>query len=490
MYEEGASGDAVTSRIYRDEPIPRTAALLAGATPPEYREMRKLARSYSIYENSEAIIFYKQGKFMEEFEDDFDFGGEFVRYFPTYQAMNDRQLRGYFSWRTRVRRGIVEKTSLSFAFVYLYELLNQIGTGTPEEGFRRLKSFHEAYGQIDSAINRYARLWLRDYVVYYNLDRSLLDGCPDAEADRAILTLMNYGSHSTDEVFTALVSLSPYRLENSVFFKQYPDDVKTVVAGVFASLSEYYGKKRRNSLCEKFFGKLQTGTSYNMFRSAVFFDRIRRREYVYEINDIYRYRCSGGGWSCDRFLRYKDKLRQIGALLKSIDALMRLQYGFKSALKEEKTTRLFQSIINAEIGKLLEAKRKSARSEITLDLSRLPRIREAALATQNRLLVEEPEEAAGPAVAPPSAPPPETGPAAAEEAALLPDAEYGFLGCLLDGGDWGTFARERNLLPSVLVDSINEKLFDRFGDTVIGYDAEKPEVIEDYREELRGMIRK
>ena len=138
MYEEGASGDAVTSRIYRDEPIPRTAALLAGATPPEYREMRKLARSYSIYENSEAIIFYKQGKFMEEFEDDFDFGGEFVRYFPTYQAMNDRQLRGYFSWRTRVRRGIVEKTSLSFAFVYLYELLNQIGTGTPEEGFRRL----------------------------------------------------------------------------------------------------------------------------------------------------------------------------------------------------------------------------------------------------------------------------------------------------------------------------------------------------------------
>ena len=104
--------------------------------------------------------------------------------------------------------------------------------------------------------------------------------------------------------------------------------------------------------------------------------------------------------------------------------------------------------------------------------------------------MEEPEEAAGPAVAPPSAPPPETGPAAAEEAALLPDAEYGFLGCLLDGGDWGTFARERSLLPSILVDSINEKLFDRFGDTVIGYDAEKPEVIEDYREELRGMIRK
>ena len=34
---------------------------------------------------------------MEDFEDDFDYRGEFVRYFPTYQAMNDAQLRGYFS---------------------------------------------------------------------------------------------------------------------------------------------------------------------------------------------------------------------------------------------------------------------------------------------------------------------------------------------------------------------------------------------------------
>lgn len=90
MYEEGASGDAVTSRIYRDEPIPRTAGPARRRHPAGIPGDAEARRSYSIYENSEAIIFYKQGKFMEEFEDDFDFGGEFVRYFPTYQAMNDR----------------------------------------------------------------------------------------------------------------------------------------------------------------------------------------------------------------------------------------------------------------------------------------------------------------------------------------------------------------------------------------------------------------
>ena len=62
---------------------------------------------------AEALIFCKQGKFMEDFEDDFDYRGEFVRYFPTYQAMNDAQLRGYFSWRTRIRRGEINRTSLS-----------------------------------------------------------------------------------------------------------------------------------------------------------------------------------------------------------------------------------------------------------------------------------------------------------------------------------------------------------------------------------------
>ena len=56
-------------------------------------------------------------KGMEDFEDDFDYHGTFIRYFPNYQAMNDLQLRGYFSWRTKVRRGEVGRTSLSFAFV-------------------------------------------------------------------------------------------------------------------------------------------------------------------------------------------------------------------------------------------------------------------------------------------------------------------------------------------------------------------------------------
>lgn len=498
MYNEGASA----SRLYRDEPIPGMPeqARSAGEFPEKYRKMRKLAWSGGFCTESEAALFYRQGKFMEAFEDDFAFDGEFVRYFPTYQAMSDQQLRGYISWRSRVRRGMVEKSSLSFAFVYLYELLNQIGTGTPEEGFFKLKCFYESYRKLNPAIERYAKLWLRDYVVYYNLDRSLLEGM-ESDADRAILTLMHPSSHSADEVFQALLLLSPYRMENSGFFKRHSEDVKHVSVGVFAALSEYYGKNRRNSLCEKFFGKLQIGVRYNMFRSAVFFDRLRRREYEYEISEICRYRCCGTSWSCDRLLRYKEKLKELGSLLRSIDVLMRREYAFPFALKEGKSTLLFLRVIQSEIGKFLESKRKRERLEITLDLSRLPGIREDALATQKRLIAEAPEGE--------EAPPPGRAPSRASSSALslsaplaslpreeeegsmpLSEEEQGFLLCLLGKGEWASFARERKLLPSVLVDSINEKLFGRFGDTVIGYAGDFPEVIEEYSEELRGLFQK
>ena len=45
-------------------------------------------------------------------------------------------------------------------------------------------------------------------------------------------------------------------------------------------------------------------------------------------------------------------------------------------------------------------------------------------------------------------------------------------------------------MASVLVDSINEKLFDHFGDTAVAYDGETPEPLEDYVDELKGIVGK
>ena len=44
------------------------------------------------------------------------------------------------------------------------------------------------------------------------------------------------------------------------------------------------------------------------------------------------------------------------------------------------------------------------------------------------------------------------------------------------------------MLLSVVADSVNEKLFDLIGDTAIIFDGDNPELIEDYIDELKGII--
>ena len=45
----------------------------------------------------------------------------------------------------------------------------------------------------------------------------------------------------------------------------------------------------------------------------------------------------------------------------------------------------------------------------------------------------------------------------------------------------------RGLMPSLLVDGINEKCYGEFGDTVLEA-GDPPSVIEDYKEDLKGQL--
>jgi len=486
-YVKLAEDDNYVSRLYQDEPIIINDAQKEAFTPPKYRAMRKIAESVGAYHESPEKIFYKQAVFMENFEDDYDYRGEFIQYFPTYQSMSDRQLRGYFSWRTKIRRGIIWKTSLSFVFVYIYELINLIGVNSPEDGFYTLKNFWKTYREIDNRITRYVKPWLKDYVVYYNLDKSLLEEFLDINNDNAILTLLNYESYHEDEVFSALNSLSSYNLEKSRFFKWHSEDVKFVTAVVFMAMTYSYGKKGSKTFCDLFIGKFHTG-SYLMFASAVFYDQIQHEDYVYTINELCKYKCKNGKWSSKSFFRYGGKNQQIGALLKTIDSFMRGKYNFQPALKPANVTKSIQRLINNTIETRLATQREAAKPKIEIDVSILQDIRMASLETQNKLLVEEER----PAAALGSVPGGQTcgeEPAGEQESGLaLSDMEYGLIKGLLYGGNYDDITQSKGLPLSVLADAVNEKLFDRFGDTVIIETDGQLELIADYIEELKEII--
>lgn len=467
-----------SSTVYSDEPILFTADRMKNYMPGMCREMRRLAFQGGKHDMTSAEIFYKQGKFMEDFEDDCPYDGEFVRYFPTYESMSDRQLRGYFTWRTHVRRGDVRKTSLSFAYVYIYELLNGIGAADREDGFCKLCAFREAYQKLDLQINRYLDVWLRDYVICYELDPSYLAEVVDLSFDRALTTLRDWRNADDDTLFGAVCDLATYQIERSRYYRQEPQKTKAVICRTIRGLSAHCEKHRKYTLTEGYFGRLFT-TPYTMFYSAIVMAQ-PQRDRTYTVSDLCSYTCKDGKWSCTRVWGKHGRNADLGAVVRAVDALLRESDGFPFPLKTDEIPKYLHKIILDAMEDFRVEEHKRAAREVRIDLSKLQGIRDAADVTRDKLIVEDEETEPEPEIAAQAEP---------EENELGLDAvETAVLRALLLRQDVGAIVRESGRMLSVVADSINEKCFDRFGDTVLAADGETPEVLEDYEDELKEML--
>ena len=417
--------------VYRGEPIVRTGRQMASYLPERYRERRASARYRSEDGKgrwlSGAELFYRQARFMEDFEDDCPYHGRFTSYYPTYNDMSDQQLRGYFTWRAAVRRGDVQQTCLSFAYIYLYELICGIGVASPEDGFARMKAFWLAYRPFEPALDRYARTWLHDYVVYHGLDPALLADDPAVAADAALVDLLRASApfdpalaglldlvradaapsapgatrrgrrpalplppdqELEDRLIDALAAVSTYRIKSSRLWREHPEDLRHVACAVYVRMLDYYRRNRTRGFIETSFGE-EAEMSYTMFGSAVFFEEHRHPDAVYVLDPVRSYRCRKGYWTCRRIYGGRDKSRAFGSLAKAVDARLRERMEFEPRLKEQKVPKYLAKIIDREIDDWLAWKEAHAPRRIEIDLGSLERIRSAAAVTREALLIDE-----------------------------------------------------------------------------------------------------
>lgn len=494
---------------YRDEPILSTSDKLPNYIPQKIKDMRKLASEYDVYTSSGSYCFYRQGKFMEDYEDDFDYKGTFVQYFPTYQQMSVTELRGYFTWRAKVRRNEIASTSLSFAYLYIYELINLIGVKNAEEGFEKLKSFYLSYREFEKSLDTYLPRWLIDFVVYYNLDVSLVSEYTDSQFEQSLSVISDYKNQSEEELFSALSSLSSHNPEHSRFFKAYPEDFRAVVCRVFADISEYWEKHRKRTYAQKLFG-LKTSCIYRIFSSAVFYDTKKYDNYEYTVNENHKYRCKNRMWTCEKYFCGSKKSGELGTLLKMTDCIMRRKYAFEKPIKEVAVTNITKKIIETETENYITEKKKREKAAISIDMSKLHIIREAAESTKEKLTAFE-EETPDTIIEVPSnrtgftksTEENEKAPQEKEKADIpatykkesadtpfgLDATETAFLCALLRGENGKNAIAGSGRLLSVIAESANEKLFDAFSDTVVAFNGETPYIIEDYIDELKGILK-
>lgn len=558
-----------SNEVYADEPILKTGRQMQNFLPDQYRKMREISRWQEDPKGgagrwlSEAELFYRQGLLMADFEDDCPYNGTFKSYFPTYNAMSDRQLRGYFTWRTQVRRGTVEETSTSFAFLYLYELICGIGVDDPLDGFNKIKAFWDAYRAFEPGIDRFARVWLQDYAVFHRLDPKLLRDSKTVMFDNALIELRRAArdlapaptppdlaparrktSEPTlplppdeageERLMTAINALSTYNLNNSRLDRSHHRDLRHVACAVYVRMARYYDTHRKTGIVASLFGE-ETAMPYTMFASAVFFAPERHEDCEYRLDPIHIYRCQNGFWECMRIHGSRQKSSKLGEMMRACDQRLRLALDPTHPLKEEKVPKYLAKIIDDEIVAWLSWDAAHQPVKIDIDLSQLGHIRSAAAQTREALLIDEEREddvpmeaeatlieqpntesapgmTAGPGematrqdepdeptvsteefgvVAPllVSVPAPVT-PASAEAANKLAPAADAFLRALLERNTaQATLAvAQSGQSEDMLVDSINEALFDLVGDTVIEFGAAGPQIIEDYEADVRGYL--
>lgn len=555
--------------VYADEPILKTGRQMQNFLPDQYRKMREISRWQDDPKGgagrwlSEAELFYRQGLLMADFEDDCPYNGTFKSYFPTYNAMSDRQLRGYFTWRAQVRRGTVEETSTSFAFLYLYELICGIGVDNPLDGFNKIKAFWDVYRAFEPGIDRFARVWLQDYAVFHGLDPKLLRDSKTVMFDNALIELRRAArdlvpapapsgqtpkrrktSEPTlplppDEVreerlMAAIDALSTYNLSNSRLDRSHHRDLRHVACAVYVRMARYYDTHRKTGIVTSLFGE-ETAMPYTMFASAVFFAPERHEDCEYRLDPIHIYRCQNGFWECMRIHGSRQKSSKLGEMMRACDQRLRLALDPAHPLKEEKVPKYLAKIIDDEIVAWLSWDAAHQPVKIDIDLSQLGHIRSAAAQTREALLIDEEREDGTPVEAEatlieqpntesapgmtaepgemtirqdepdePTVSTEEFGvvapllvsmgapvtPAPTEAANKLAPAADAFLRALLEqnAAQATSAVAHSGQSEDMLVDTINEALFDLVGDTVIEFSAAGPQIIEDYEADVRGYL--
>ena len=476
-------------KVYSDEKIIFTADHLRSFRPPELREMRRIAQSNDSIRWSESRLFYEQANFMAEFEDDKPYDGSFELYFPTYQRLNEDQLRGYFTWRKAARKGQIDDSRTTYCFIYIYEILHNIGVASPEEGAGIL---NKIWGTTEKhSIRSWIGEWAADYCAYYGVSADLFDALkPQVVLERALRKISDCHDVPDDELYSVMCSFVPGYAERSALVKEHPQDHQELSCRILRKVAERYRKKSEKEYADSLY-MIRYSVSKNMFRNAVFFDYKAPRMYTCIVSDYSEYRCRGTNWSWSGLGRQKDN-NDLRMIFHEADNLLREHYGYSSLLKDSGWTKEKKKLASKALQEMLEERRQAERRKVVFDISLLDDIRKSSEIMKEKLIVPGSDEEFRESDAAIAAEPVNSEePAAAdpEEKNMLPlltEEESDLLRAILDG-DAAAIGRT-GIRLSVLCDSINEKLFETIGDTAIEFDGNLPSIVEDYMEEVKGAL--
>ena len=494
--------------IYEDVPLPFFNSSYKPEKPVIPERIRAMRRMFKYGGREPAAVkafrFRRQALFMQDYEDDLPWHGEFFCYYATYRDLTINQLRGYFTWRADIRRGEYHPIPTSVAFIYVYELFNGIGASSPEETLRKLKEFEAGY--LDSGVgDRYMRSTLRRSMLEFAIVRNLPPETvrqyadPDMLArDEALQALRSPADRSDDELFSALCHFAKKKLTASPVLTVDGDRGRHLFCEIWRTAASKCRIKDQ-TLFRSCFGS-QRSSSWFPLGSIVYDWGGKPPDMDYSINECRSYHCRDGEWRADCFENYEYDKDRFLSLIHAADLRLRRYLKTGRYLRDSENDAWALPYIDEVIRVDERLVAEASRPKITVDLSGLDRIRKDAIATRNSLLTEEEraemeatEEVAEEAVngetpAEKSAKDTDGSALAGRPDLPLDAVQIQILRGLLRGESVREIVKGNHLMPSMVADAINEAMFDEIGDTVLSCEDDALSLVDDYRDDLAQLL--
>ena len=271
-------------------------------------------------------LFYRQGMFMKDFQDAYEKVVPYSSYYPNYQMMGYEQLRTFFTWRSAVREGRVEHVSLSYAFLYIYELLNNIGVDSPEEGAEQLVFFWDAFRVYDKSVDKYMSRWLKDYYIYYGLNERSQDF-----AEKNVPGAYYPELSEEENLFELYCGRSKYDIKKSAFFTEREDLIRRCFLYTFERLQRAFAEGGFE-LDDFLFQPARKMAPWTPFEGALFYPAGQQADRQVMLSRKEIYVCRGNQWTFSSVITTDSGKRLMGYCLKRMESVLRKVTKYKHKL--------------------------------------------------------------------------------------------------------------------------------------------------------------
>ncbi len=360
---------------------------------------------FAILGLNEKQFFFRQAKLYENKEGQVCEEVPFNTFFPQYSRINNGQLDWYFYWRGNLRKGIYIKTSASYHFLYWYELINLVGFDDPKKAFEQLLFVWKEARYKDSLYDSYLCIWVRDFIIFYNLELEYYDVVAEISPELAGKyfyqeSILNYFVDGTKSgILYALQECSDYPVTESNFCKNgYFTLVEDAVCYMMSELNKKYIGQVEGNLFFAMAGVPTDTFIFKPFASSLFYERGQSlMTLTPRVSAHINYSTSLSSGICSTFvpnaLNIKKWRKFVTGVLRTVESVLRELTKYRWSLNEGLLPKSRVALIRKQTADFyinhLAQKRKMEKKIFRVNDALLSKLKEDSEHIRQRLISEQ-----------------------------------------------------------------------------------------------------